>query len=99
LASALRRKRGERTSSGRGGPHPRGPAAFANRLRAISVLGVNGGRDNAVGDGADILRVSRKVTDLPLFAHPNAGTTPEHIAAMRPVVDAWNAANGFPSGA
>jgi len=24
------------------------------------------------------------------------GTTPEHIAAMRPIVDAWNAKRGFP---
>jgi 5-methyltetrahydrofolate--homocysteine methyltransferase len=107
-----------------------GPEWFAERAAGwgLSALGVNCGRDISVSDCADIIRRYRRVTDLPLFARPNAGTpnkvrgrwvypltprqmaeslpelleagvsmvggccgtTPEHITALRPVVDQWN---------
>jgi methionine synthase I (cobalamin-dependent) len=95
----------------------------------IAALGVNCGRDIGLDEVIEIVRRYRSVTDLPLFARPNAGTpkrdgdrwvypltpeamaarlpelleagvsmvggccgtTPEHIAACRPVIDAWNA--------
>ena len=109
--------------------HP--PEWFARRARdyGIVALGVNCGRDIGMDDIIEIVRRYRAVTDLPLFARPNAGTptrdgdrwvypltpkamaarlpelleagacmvggccgtTPEHIAACRPVIDAWNA--------
>lgn len=94
----------------------------------ITALGVNCGRDIGMDEVIEIVRRYRQVTDLPLFARPNAGTpkrdgdrwiypltpsemarrlpelleagvamvggccgtTPEHIAAMRPVVEEWN---------
>src|SRR5262249_41650204 len=99
----------------------------------VDALGVNCGRDLAVGDAAEVVRRYRQETDLPLFARPNAGTpafvdgkwvyswtpallaralpellkagvamvggccgtTPEHIAALRPVVEAWNEGRGL----
>jgi methionine synthase I (cobalamin-dependent) len=107
------------------------PEWFAERARAwgVAALGVNCGRKIGMDDVIDIIRRYRSVTDLPLFARPNAGTprrvrkrwvypltpeamaarlpelleagvamvgcccgtTPEHIAAMRPIVKAWNA--------
>jgi 5-methyltetrahydrofolate--homocysteine methyltransferase len=95
----------------------------------IAALGVNCGRDIGMDEIIEIIRRYREVTDLPLFARPNAGTptrvgdrwvypltpemmaerlpelleagvsmvggccgtTPEHIAAMRPIIDKWNA--------
>jgi len=92
------------------------------------ALGVNCGRDIGMEDVIEIIRRYRNVTDLPLFARPNAGTpkrvgkrwvyphtpaamaarlpelleagvamlggccgtTPEHIAAFRPIVEQWN---------
>jgi methionine synthase I (cobalamin-dependent) len=108
------------------------PARFT-RFHAVAALGVNCGRDIGMDEIIEIIRRYRQVTDLPLFARPNAGTptrvgdrwvypltpekmaerlpelleagvsmvggccgtTPEHIAAMRPIVDAWNAKRGF----
>jgi methionine synthase I (cobalamin-dependent) len=107
------------------------PEWFARRARdyGIAALGVNCGRDIGMGDIIAIVRRYRAVTDLPLFARPNAGTptrdgnrwvypltpeamaarlpelleagvsmvggccgtTPEHIAACKPIIDAWNA--------
>ena len=107
------------------------PEWFARRARkyGVAALGVNCGLDISIADCAEIIRRYRQVTDLPLFARPNAGTpkkvrgrwiypltppqmaeslpelleagvsmvggccgtTPEHIAALRPVVDRWNA--------
>jgi 5-methyltetrahydrofolate--homocysteine methyltransferase len=107
------------------------PEWFAERAEqyGVSALGVNCGRDLSISDCAAIVRRYRKVTDLPLFARPNAGTpkkvrgrwvypltsrkmaealpelldagvsmvggccgtTPEHIAALKPIVDRWNA--------
>ncbi len=107
------------------------PEWFAERAArwGVGALGVNCGREISVGDCAEIVRRYRQVTDLPLFARPNAGTpkkvrgrwvypltpsamaerlpelleagvsmvggccgtTPAHIAAMRPVVKRWNA--------
>jgi methionine synthase I (cobalamin-dependent) len=106
------------------------PEWFARRAKqyGVAALGVNCGRDISVSDCAEIVRRYRRVTDLPLFARPNAGTpkkvrgrwvypltpqemadrlpelldagvsmvggccgtTPEHIAALRPVVARWN---------
>ena len=111
------------------------PEWFAERAArwGVAALGVNCGRDIAVADCAAIIRRCRTVTDLPLFARPNAGTpkklrgrwiypltpqamaeqlpelleagvsmvggccgtTPEHIAALRPVVDRWNTGRGL----
>jgi methionine synthase I (cobalamin-dependent) len=109
-------------------------AKYANQY-GISALGVNCGRDIGMDEIIEIVRRYRQVTDMPLFARPNAGspnrvgdrwvypltpekmaerlpelleagvnmiggccgTTPEYIAAMRPIVDAWNTNRGFPS--
>ena len=106
------------------------PEWFAQRAKhwGIAALGVNCGRDIDMDDIIEIIRRYRAVTDLPLFARPNAGTprkqgdrwiypytpesmaarlpelleagvsmvggccgtTPEHIAAFRAVIDEWN---------
>ena len=106
------------------------PEWFAQRAKAygVTALGVNCGRDIDMDDIIEIIHRYRSVTDLPLFARPNAGTptkqgdrwiyphtpemmaarlpelleagvsmvggccgtTPEHIAAFRAVIDAWN---------
>jgi 5-methyltetrahydrofolate--homocysteine methyltransferase len=103
-------------------------AACARRF-AIAALGVNCGRDIGMDEVIEVVRRYRRVTDLPLFARPNAGTpasdgtysltpetmaarlpelleagacmvggccgtTPAHIAALRKVVDEWNARKG-----
>jgi 5-methyltetrahydrofolate--homocysteine methyltransferase len=103
------------------------PESFAS-IPHIAALGVNCGRDIGMDKVIEIIRRYRKVTDLPLFARPNAGTptrvrnqwvyphtpqdmaarlpelleagvamvggccgtTPEHIAAFRPIIDNWN---------
>jgi 5-methyltetrahydrofolate--homocysteine methyltransferase len=95
----------------------------------VAALGVNCGKDIGLDEIIEIVRRYRSVTDLPLFARPNAGTptregerriypltphamagrlselldagvsmvggccgtTPEHIAACRPINEAWNA--------
>ncbi|SRR6266404_1844696 len=49
-------------------------AGWANQHKQIVALGVNCGREIDVGDCAEIVRRYRAVTDLPLFARPNAGT-------------------------
>jgi methionine synthase I (cobalamin-dependent) len=107
------------------------PEWFARQAKGYNVaaVGVNCGRDIGMDEIIEIIRRYRKVTDLPLFARPNAGTptrvgdrwvyphtaekmvarlpelleagvamvggccgtTPEHIAAFRPVIDDWNA--------
>jgi 5-methyltetrahydrofolate--homocysteine methyltransferase len=107
---------------------------FARRARnyGVAALGVNCGREIGLDEILAILRRYRQVTDLPLFARPNAGTprrvgnrwvyplTPEqyaarlpellatgvamvggccgtppaHIAALRPIVAAWNGRHG-----
>jgi 5-methyltetrahydrofolate--homocysteine methyltransferase len=107
------------------------PEWFARRAGdyGIVALGVNCGRDIGMDDIIEIIRRYRAVTDLPLFARPNAGTpkrkgkrwvypltpeamaarlpelleagvsmvggccgtTPEHIAALKPIIDARNA--------
>jgi 5-methyltetrahydrofolate--homocysteine methyltransferase len=111
--------------------HP--PEWFAMQAQqwGVAALGVNCGRDIGLDEIIGILRRYRQVTNLPLFARPNAGTplregerwrypltparmaerlpelletgvamiggccgtTPDHIAACRPVVAAWNASH------
>lgn len=74
------------------------PEWFARRAKGygIAALGVNCGRDIDMDDIIEIIRRYRVVTDLPLFARPNAGTptkqgdcwiyphTPEKMAARLP---------------
>jgi 5-methyltetrahydrofolate--homocysteine methyltransferase len=52
---------------------PEACARMAHR-RGAAALGVNCGRDLGMEDVAEVLRRYRAVTDLPLFARPNAGT-------------------------
>jgi methionine synthase I (cobalamin-dependent) len=103
------------------------PEVYARMARTagVAALGVNCGRDIGLEEIGAIVRRYRQVTDLPLFARPNAGTptragerwvypltaggmasawpalreagvtlvggccgtTPEHIAALRAVID------------
>lgn len=108
--------------------HPPEWFAMLARQFGVDALGVNCGRDIGMDEVIEIVRRYRKVTDLPLFARPNAGTptrvgdrwvypltprklaerlpellvagvsmvggccgtTPEHIAALRPMIDDWN---------
>lgn len=109
-------------------PSGQPPEWFAMQAQQydVAALGVNCGRDVGMDEVIEIVRRYRRVTDLPLFARPNAGTptqeggrwiypltpaelasrlpelleagacmvggccgtTPEHIAAMRTVIDA-----------
>jgi 5-methyltetrahydrofolate--homocysteine methyltransferase len=76
------------------------PGAVARGATAsgIHALGVNCGRDISLDDMIAIIRRYRTVTDLPLFARPNAGSprevdgqwlyprTPAEMAAMLPVL-------------
>jgi 5-methyltetrahydrofolate--homocysteine methyltransferase len=57
------------------------PEVFGRLARQYGVfaLGVNCGRDIGMPDIIEILRRYRDVTDLPLFARPNAGT-PTRVA-------------------
>jgi methionine synthase I (cobalamin-dependent) len=82
------------------------PEEGARRAAALGVaaLGVNCGREIEMADCAEILRRYRAVTDLPLFARPNAGTptkdkerlfyprTPEEMAGGLPAILAAGAA-------
>jgi len=108
-------------------PEPEAIGILAQAFE-VDALGINCGRDIGLDDVIGILRRYSKVTNLPLFARPNAetptreqnrwiypqtpekmarrltelletgvcmvggccGTTPEHIAAFRPVVEEWN---------
>jgi 5-methyltetrahydrofolate--homocysteine methyltransferase len=74
------------------------PEWFARRASAygIDALGVNCGREIGMAEVIEIVRRYRAVTDLPLFARPNAGTprrtaegwvyphAPEEMAARLP---------------
>lgn len=76
--------------------HP--PEWFAAQAKqnGVAALGVNCGRDMGMDEVIEIVRRCRQVTDLPLFARPNAGTprrdgerwtypqTPEMMAARVP---------------
>ncbi len=76
------------------------PDWFAARARkwGVDALGVNCGLEITVADCAAIVRQYRAVTDLPLFARPNAGTpkrignryrysrTPAAMAADLPLI-------------
>jgi 5-methyltetrahydrofolate--homocysteine methyltransferase len=106
------------------------PEWFARRARRydIAALGVNCGDNIGMDDIIEVVRRYADVTDVPLFARPNAGTpkrkgrqwiypqspaamaahlpvlleagvsmvggccgtTPEHIAAFRPIIKQWN---------
>ncbi len=57
----------------RSGHAPETYARHAER-HGVAALGVNCGRDIDMDDILDIIRRYRRVTDLPLFARPNAGT-------------------------
>jgi 5-methyltetrahydrofolate--homocysteine methyltransferase len=73
-------------------------AGWANQHKQIVALGVNCGREIDVGDCAEIIRRYRTVTELPLFARPNAGTpvrdgerwiyprSPQEMAAQLPLL-------------
>jgi 5-methyltetrahydrofolate--homocysteine methyltransferase len=101
---------------------------WAHRF-GVAALGVNCGQALGMDEIIQVIRAYREMTDLPLFARPNAGTpsrqgdrwvyphtpekmagrlselleagismvggccgtTPEHIAAFRPIVHEWNA--------
>lgn len=116
-------------------PENKPPEFYAERARDwhLDALGVNCGRDIGLEEILEIVRRYRRVTDLPLFVRPNAGTprrgengwaylltprqlaerlpelleagvtmiggccgtTPEHIAALKPIIDAWNARHGL----
>jgi 5-methyltetrahydrofolate--homocysteine methyltransferase len=78
-----------------GGDRPEECARRASRY-PIAALGVNCGRDIGMDEIIEIVRRYRAVTDLPLFARPNAGTpkrrgkrwvyphTPQKMAARLP---------------
>ncbi|MGH7173203.1 MAG: homocysteine S-methyltransferase family protein [Gemmataceae bacterium] len=75
-----------------------GPETYARHAErhGVAALGVNCGQDIDMDDIIEIIRRYRVVTDLPLFARPNAGTptkqgdqwiyphTPEAMAARLP---------------
>ena len=56
------------------------PETFARQAgpRGIAALGVNCGRDIGMSEVIEVVRRYRQVSDLPLFARPNAGT-PERV--------------------
>jgi 5-methyltetrahydrofolate--homocysteine methyltransferase len=76
--------------------HPPEWFALQARQYGVAALGVNCGRDLGMDDMIEIIRRYRRVTDLPLFARPNAGTparqgdgwvwphTPAQMAARLP---------------
>jgi 5-methyltetrahydrofolate--homocysteine methyltransferase len=106
--------------------------AHAASSLGVAALGVNCGREIEMADIVQIVKRYKSVTQLPLFARPNAGTpakgekglvyprtpeqmasklpelldagvamvggccgtTPEHIAAFRPIVTDWNRQHG-----
>jgi 5-methyltetrahydrofolate--homocysteine methyltransferase len=89
----LRNRAGDLTTIA--GRAPEEMASEAAR-HSIAALGVNCGRDISMDDCIEISRRYRSVTDLPLFARPNAGTplkvdgqwvyphTPEKMAGKLP---------------
>jgi 5-methyltetrahydrofolate--homocysteine methyltransferase len=89
----------ERTAQGVLTTHGGQPPEVYGRLAkqyGVAALGVNCGRDIGMDDMIEIISRYRRVTDLPLFARPNAGTparianqwiypkTPEEMAARLP---------------
>jgi 5-methyltetrahydrofolate--homocysteine methyltransferase len=72
--------------------------ARSARRSGAKALGVNCGRGSTVGDFVEIIQRYRTVTDLPIFARPNAGTparvgerwiypeSPESMAARLPLL-------------
>ncbi len=78
------------------GRSPESCAHAARKSRGVAALGVNCGRDVGMDEVIEVVRRYRAVTDLPLFARPNAGTptkvggrwvyplTPEAMAARLP---------------
>jgi 5-methyltetrahydrofolate--homocysteine methyltransferase len=78
------------------GKTPEQWARKAGKCFGVIALGVNCGRDIGMDETIEIIRRYRSVTDLPLFARPNAGTptrvggewvypqSPEEMAARLP---------------
>jgi 5-methyltetrahydrofolate--homocysteine methyltransferase len=129
LSYAFRWPRGARVPALTQGDHSPTQAAVITQSSSIAALGVNCGPDISISDIAKIVRRFRRVTEVPIFARPNAGTptrvgnqwvypqtpdkmadqlaelleegvtmvggccgtTPEHIAAFRRIVEKWNA--------
>jgi 5-methyltetrahydrofolate--homocysteine methyltransferase len=86
LSLAYRRGKGGRPETFSG----HAPETFARHAarHGVAALGVNCGLDIDMTEIVEIVRRYRDVTDLPLFARPNAGThgerTPEEMAAQLP---------------
>lgn len=86
----------ERNEKGEVQSHSRHPPewfAMLARQHGVDALGVNCGRDIGMDEIVAIVRRYRKVTDLPLFARPNAGQpgnrwvyplTPQKLAERLP---------------
>src|SRR5262249_62409020 len=53
---------------------PRAPSARHAARHGVTALGVNCGREIDMDDIIEVIKRYRAVTDLPLFARPNAGT-------------------------
>jgi 5-methyltetrahydrofolate--homocysteine methyltransferase len=91
----LRTAQGILTTQGGQPPEVYGRLA---RQYGVAALGVNCGRDIGLDDIIEIVSRYRRVTDLPLFARPNAGTpvrvadgwvypkTPEEMASRLPAL-------------
>ncbi len=73
LLSVTYRRTAEGILTTQGGQPPEVYGRLA-RQYGVTALGVNCGRDIGMGEISEILRRYRQVTDLPLFARPNAGT-------------------------
>jgi 5-methyltetrahydrofolate--homocysteine methyltransferase len=95
LLSITYRRTAEGVLTTHGGQPPEVYGRLAQQY-GVSALGVNCGRDVGMDDMIQIVRRYRQVTDLPLFARPNAGTpvriadqwtypySPDEMAALLP---------------
>jgi 5-methyltetrahydrofolate--homocysteine methyltransferase len=98
LSFTYRRKQGQLITRHGLSPeqHAEWHASFARTFRDFVALGVNCGRDIGMDETIEIIHRYRRVTDLPVFARPNAGTpirvgdqwvyprSPEEMAARLP---------------
>src|SRR5262249_14785538 len=73
LLSIAYKKSPDEVLSTQGGQSPEVFGRLARQYN-VAALGVNCGRNIDMNDVIEIVRAYRKVTDLPLFARPNAGT-------------------------